>query len=112
MTEARPRRCPGTPGPPPTPPRSAGPPGDGHQDRAGQAAGEKIPAVVGVNSTADVVPRAEAARHGHGTVGGWRVPGEPPTTAGHGIIGMRERAHWGGGTFSARSLAQGGFQAP
>ena len=66
--------------------------------------------MVGVNSTADVVPRAEAARNGHGTVGGWRVPGEPPATAGHGIIGMRERAHLCGGKFSARPLAEGGFQ--
>jgi signal transduction histidine kinase len=91
-------------------PRYGGPSADGHQDQAGQAAGEKIPAVVGVNSTADVVPRAEPARNGHGTVGGWRVPGEPPTTAGHGIIGMRERAHLCGGKFSARPLAEGGFQ--
>ena len=77
----------------------------------------------------DVVARAEAvlrsrvagdgyqapgspgpARNGHGTVGGWRVPSEPPATAGHGIIGMRERAHLCGGKFSARPLAEGGFQ--
>ena len=82
-------------------PRYGGPSAGGHQDQAGQAAGDKIPVVVGVNSTADVVPRAEAARSGHGTVGGWRVPGEPPATAGHGIIGMRERAHLCGGKFSA-----------
>jgi len=50
------------------------------------------------------------ARNGHGTVGGWRVPGEPPVTAGHGIIGMRERAHLCGGKFTARPLAEGGFQ--
>ncbi len=50
------------------------------------------------------------ARNGHGTVGGWRVPSEPPATAGHGIIGMRERAHLCGGKFSARPLAEGGFQ--
>jgi signal transduction histidine kinase len=50
------------------------------------------------------------ARNGHGTVGGWRVPIEPPATAGHGIIGMRERAHLCGGKFSARPLAEGGFQ--
>jgi signal transduction histidine kinase len=91
-------------------PRYGGPSAGGHQDQAGQAAGDKVPVVVGVNSTADVVPRAEAARSGHGTVGGWRVPGEPPTTAGHGIIGMRERAHLCGGKFSARPLAEGGFQ--
>ncbi len=91
-------------------PRYGGPSAGGHQEQAGQAAGNEIPAVVGVNSTADVVPRAEAARNGHGTVSGWRVPGEPPATAGHGIIGMRERAHLCGGKFSARPLAEGGFQ--
>jgi signal transduction histidine kinase len=85
----------------------------------------------GAGSAADVVARAEAvlrsrvpaegdgyqppgpvgpARNGHGTVGGWRVPSEPPATAGHGIIGMRERAHLCGGKFSARPLAEGGFQ--
>jgi signal transduction histidine kinase len=79
-------------------------------------------------SPADVVAQAEAvlrapaaaegdgyrapgpARSGHGTVGGWRVPSEPPATAGHGIIGMRERAHLCGGKFSARPLSEGGFQ--
>ena len=35
---------------------------------------------------------------------------QPPATAGHGIIGMRERAHLCGGKFSARPLAEGGFQ--
>ena len=54
--------------------------------------------------------RPGPARNGHGTVGGWRVPIEPPATAGHGIIGMRERAHLCGGKFSARPLAEGGFQ--
>ena len=44
---------------------------------------------------------------GHGTVGGWRMPSEPPATAGHGIIGMRERAHLCGGKFSARPLRRG-----
>ncbi len=52
----------------------------------------------------------EPGRNGHGTVGGWRVPSEPPASAGHGIIGMRERAHLCGGKFSARPLAEGGFQ--
>ena len=85
----------------------------------------------GAGSPTDVVARAEGvlrsrvaaegggfqapgpagpARNGHGTVGGWRVPSEPPATAGHGIIGMRERAHLCGGKFSARPLAEGGFQ--
>ena len=91
-------------------PRYGGPSAAGHHDQADQAADSMIPAVVGVNSTADVVPRAEAPRNGHGTVGGWRVPIEPPATAGHGIIGMRERAHLCGGKFSARPLAEGGFQ--
>ena len=38
------------------------------------------------------------------------MPSEPPASAGHGIIGMRERAHLCGGKFSARPLAEGGFQ--
>jgi signal transduction histidine kinase len=78
----------------------------GQQDQAD----DRVPAVVGVNSPADVGPRTEAARNGHGSVGGWRAPSEPPATAGHGIIGMRERAHLCGGKFSARPLAEGGFQ--
>jgi signal transduction histidine kinase len=74
----------------------------------------------GVNAPADladlaaqadgVTAAAGPARSGHGTVGGWRGPSEPPATAGHGIIGMRERAHLCGGKFSARPLAEGGFQ--
>jgi hypothetical protein len=91
-------------------PRYGGPSAAGQQDQAGQPAGSMIAAAVAVSSTADVVPRAEAARNGHRTVGGWRVPSEPPATAGHGIIGMRERAHLCGGKFSARPLAEGGFQ--
>jgi signal transduction histidine kinase len=91
-------------------PRYGGPSAAGRQEQAGQAADDKIPAVVGVNTPGGAVPRAEAARNGHGTVGGWRVPSEPPATAGHGIIGMRERAHLCGGKFSARPLAEGGFQ--
>jgi signal transduction histidine kinase len=91
-------------------PRYGGLSAGGRQDQAGQQADDRVPAVVGVNSPADVPPRAEAARNGHGTVGGWRVPAEPPATAGHGIIGMRERAHLCGGKFSARPLAEGGFQ--
>jgi signal transduction histidine kinase len=97
------------------------------QQRAGQAVDDRT-AEAGADSPADVVARAEAvlrsrvaaegdrhrtpgpARNGHGTVGGWRVPIEPPATAGHGIIGMRERAHLCGGKFSARPLAEGGFQ--
>ena len=55
-------------------------------------------------------PGRRPARNGHGTVSGWRVPSEPPAIAGHGIIGMRERAHLCGGKFSARPLAEGGFQ--
>ena len=91
-------------------PRYGGSSGGGHQDQPGQGADDKIPAVVGVNSPGGAAPRARPARNGHGTVGGWRVPSEPPATAGHGIIGMRERAHLCGGKFSARPLAEGGFQ--
>ena len=91
-------------------PRYGGPSAADLQEQPGQAADDMIPAVVGVNAPGGSVTRPEAARHGHGTVGGWRVPSEPPATAGHGIIGMRERAHLCGGKFSARPLAEGGFQ--
>jgi len=91
-------------------PRYTGPSAAGRQEPAGQAADDKIPAAVGVNAPGGAVARAEAARNGHGTVSGWRVPSDPPATAGHGIIGMRERAHLCGGKFSARPLAEGGFQ--
>jgi signal transduction histidine kinase len=94
------------------------------------AGGQETDDCIGTEAgSPDVVARAEAvlrsrvagdgyqapgspgpARNGHGTVGGWRVPSEPPATAGHGIIGMRERAHLCGGKFSARPLAEGGFQ--
>jgi hypothetical protein len=67
--------------------------------QADPAAYDRIPAAVGAEP-----------RNGHGTLGGWRVPSEPPASAGHGIIGMRERAHLCGGKFSARPLAEGGFQ--
>jgi signal transduction histidine kinase len=63
------------------------------------AADDRIPAAVGADP-----------RNGHGTLGGWRAPAEPPASAGHGIIGMRERAHLCGGKFSARPLVEGGFQ--
>jgi signal transduction histidine kinase len=91
-------------------PRYGGPGAAGRQEQAGQADDDKIAAVVGVNAPGGAAGRPEAARNGHGTVGGWRVPSEPPATAGHGIIGMRERAHLCGGKFSARPLAEGGFQ--
>jgi hypothetical protein len=89
-------------------PRYGGLSAAGRQEQAGQAADDKIPAVLGMNAPG-AVTRAEAAR-GHGSAGGWRVPSDPPATAGHGIIGMRERAHLCGGKFSARPLAEGGFQ--
>jgi signal transduction histidine kinase len=68
----------------------------GPQRQAGPAADDELPVAVGANPTR--------------TVSGWRVPSEPPASAGHGIIGMRERAHLCGGKFSARPLAEGGFQ--
>jgi signal transduction histidine kinase len=91
-------------------PRYGGLNASGHREQADQAAGEPIAAVVGANPTADVLGQVHPARNDHGTVGGWRVPSEPPASAGHGIIGMRERAHLCGGKFSARPLAEGGFQ--
>jgi signal transduction histidine kinase len=77
-------------------PRYGGLSPSGPQRQAGPAADDKLPAAVGANPTR--------------TVSGWRVPSEPPASAGHGIIGMRERAHLCGGKFSARPLAEGGFQ--
>jgi signal transduction histidine kinase len=64
-----------------------------------RAADDRVPAAVGVNLAA-----------GQGLTGGWRMPSEPPMTAGHGIIGMRERAHLCGGELIARPLRDGGFQ--
>ena len=85
----------------------------GRPEEAVLAVEDERPGVAGVNAPglaarADGVTAAGPARNG--TVSGWRVPGEPPATAGHGIIGMRERAHLCGGKFSARPLAEGGFQ--
>jgi signal transduction histidine kinase len=97
------------------------------------AVGDSGPAGIGSHPAADVLAQAESAlraaeeagdgcpaggaapgsgpaRNGHVAVGGWRTPGQPPASAGHGIIGMRERAHLCGGKFSARPLAEGGFQ--
>jgi signal transduction histidine kinase len=89
-------------------------------DRAEPAVGgavprvPRVPAAVGANRAA-----AQTA------IGGWRAPGGPPASAGaftagafsaapfntgHGIIGMRERAHLCGGELIARPLAEGGFQ--
>jgi signal transduction histidine kinase len=78
------------------------------QGQAGLAADDRLPAAVGANPSGNVA--ASTARNGHRTVNGWRAPSEPPASAGHGIIGMRERAHLCGGKFSARPLAEGGFQ--
>ena len=72
-----------------------------------QAEPQACPAADGLPGTAAV---SADPRNGHGALGGWRVPAEPPASAGHGIIGMRERAHLCGGKFSARPLAEGGFQ--
>ncbi len=38
------------------------------------------------------------------------MPSEPSVSTGHGIIGMRERAHLCGGELTARPLREGGFQ--
>ncbi len=113
MTEARPPRCPGTAGS-----RAAcqgaddGRDGAGSPDRRGGPAAEAVlRSRVAAEGDGYQAPGPRGlARNGHGTVGGWRVPSEPFTTAGHGIIGMRERAHLCGGKFSARPLAEGGFQ--
>jgi signal transduction histidine kinase len=70
-----------------------------HADLADLAADSRVPAAVGVKLAA-----------GQGAIGGWRMPSEPSVCAGHGIIGMRERAHLCGGDLSARALREGGFQ--
>jgi signal transduction histidine kinase len=67
--------------------------------QADLAADSRVPAAVGAKLAAG--PR---------TVGGWRMPSEPSVSAGHGIIGMRERAHLCGGGLIARPLLEGGFQ--
>jgi signal transduction histidine kinase len=80
------------------------------------------PNATGYSVPADVIPAELAAASrvaagvganlaaGQGMAGGWRLPSEPPTSAGHGIIGMRERAHLCGGELTARPLREGGFQ--
>jgi signal transduction histidine kinase len=78
---------------------ASGPPGPPDLAAASLAAGDRVPAAVGVNLAA-----------GQGMAGGWRMPREPSVSAGHGIIGMRERAHLCGGEFTARPLRDGGFQ--
>jgi signal transduction histidine kinase len=55
-----------------------------------------------------VLAAAGAFTGAPGAAGTLGVPGVP--TAGHGIIGMRERANLCGGAFSARPLPAGGFQ--
>jgi signal transduction histidine kinase len=80
-------------------PGYGGPIAASHPVQADRAAGSRVPAAVGAKPTA-----------GEGIVGGWRMPGEPSVTAGHGIIGMRERAHLCGGELTARPLREGGFQ--
>jgi signal transduction histidine kinase len=63
------------------------------------AADRRVAAVVGASPAA-----------GRGSGDSWRIPGGPPVSAGHGIIGMRERAHLCGGELIARPLREGGFQ--
>ena len=63
------------------------------------AADRRVAAVVGASPAA-----------GRGSGDDWRIPGGPPVNAGHGIIGMRERAHLCGGELIARPLREGGFQ--
>jgi signal transduction histidine kinase len=67
--------------------------------QADLAARDRVPAAVGVSVAA-----------GQGMAGGWRMPSEPSVSTGHGIIGMRERAHLCGGELTARPLREGGFQ--
>ena len=80
-------------------PNAAGRPAQADPVRADLPADTRLPAAVGANVTA-----------GQGMLGGWRMPAEPSVSTGHGIIGMRERAHLCGGELTARPLREGGFQ--
>ena len=80
-------------------PGYGGPNAASHPVQADLAADSRVPAAVGAMLAA-----------GQGTVGGWRMPSAPSVSAGHGIIGMRERAHLCGGELTARPLREGGFQ--
>ena len=80
-------------------PSAANRPAEAGLVQVGLAADSRFPAAVGANLTA-----------GQGALGGWRMPAEPSFSTGHGIIGMRERAHLCGGDLIARPLREGGFQ--
>jgi signal transduction histidine kinase len=86
-------------GPSTTLPGYGGPNAASDQVQADLAADSRVAAAVGAKLAA-----------GQGAVGGWRMPSEPSISAGHGIIGMRERAHLCGGDLTARPLREGGFQ--
>jgi signal transduction histidine kinase len=92
-------------------PHAAGHPGHpGHPGQADLAADN----LVAADSRVAVAVGAKLTA-GPGSVGGWRMPSGPPgsghpVSAGHGIIGMRERAHLCGGELTARPLREGGFQ--
>jgi signal transduction histidine kinase len=90
-------------------PGYGGPNAAGHPAQADLVAADLVAADLAADSrvAAGVGPKLAA---GQGTVGGWRMPSEPPVSAGHGIIGMRERAHLCGGELTARPLGDGGFQ--
>ena len=87
-------------GPSTTLPGYGGPNAASHGMRADVGANSRVPASVGANLAAD-----QGA-----ALGGWRMPSEPRLSTGHGIIGMRERAHLCGGELTARPLREGGFQ--
>jgi len=95
-------------GRPPALPRF-GAPATAIQVPADSTAAARIPAAVGVNPAAGA-PAQAAVAPGSWPVNGWRLPGAPSASAGHGIIGMRERASLCGGEFTAGPLAEGGFQ--
>ncbi len=80
-------------------PGYGGPNAASHPLQADLAADSRVRAAAGAKLAA-----------GPGTVSGWRMPSEPSVCAGHGIIGMRERAHLCGGELTARPLREGGFQ--
>jgi signal transduction histidine kinase len=80
-------------------PGYGGPNAASHPVQADLAADSRVAAAVGAKLAA-----------GPGTVSGWQLPSAPSVCAGHGIIGMRERAHLCGGELTARPVREGGFQ--
>jgi signal transduction histidine kinase len=96
-----------------------GGPGAGHSVPAYLAAGSRAAAGAGASRATGATGAGASRATGAtglggigaiGGMGGWRMPADPSASTGHGIIGMRERAHLCGGELTARPLREGGFQ--